>query len=72
MDCQVCETELENHGAISHGDGDISDEYGCPICDRIWVELHAIYCECDDCQSGVSKEHWLDAWDSIPYFDMNI
>lgn len=57
--CPVCGTELENSGAVSHGDGDISDEYFCPSCEEMRLEIHASYCRCDDCRDGISKWHWL-------------
>lgn len=30
--CPVCNSEMTNHGAVSYGDGDLSDEYSCDEC----------------------------------------
>ena len=57
--CPMCENALTAWGAVSHGDGDISDEYGCDYCGEPRLEIHAVVCECSDCQVGVGKEHWL-------------
>lgn len=48
--CPMCGTPLENWGAASHGDGDIFDEWGCPMCEEVIREIHASYCTCDDCR----------------------
>lgn len=30
--CEICGDEMVNYGAVSMGDGDLSDEYGCDSC----------------------------------------
>lgn len=44
-DCPNCGESLANHGAQSHGDGDIFDELYCPLCGPVY-HWHATYCEC--------------------------
>lgn len=47
--CPQCGTTLQNWGAASHGDGDIFDEWGCPLCEEVIHEIHASYCTCQRC-----------------------
>ncbi len=57
--CCMCGTTLDASGAASHGDGDIFDEYYCPSCETIRLEIHATYCECEDCLEGMSRYYQI-------------
>lgn len=49
-DCPDCSDTLFNWGAMSRGDGDIYDEWGCENyrggCGGAKYEVHASYCKC--------------------------
>lgn len=51
-ECPNCGGPLENHGAESHGDGDMYDLLVCckgePPCGPVY-EWHASYCRCERC-----------------------
>lgn len=47
--CPDCGQPLFNWGAASRGDGDIFDEIGCDLCEEVIDEIHAEYCQCEDC-----------------------
>ena len=55
-----CTKALQNHGAESHGDGDIFDLLWCPDHGPVY-HFHADYCRCRDCRYGENKLH--DVWD---------
>lgn len=62
-ECPNCGSKLHNHGAESHGDGDMYDLLVCegerdpetgemsPPCGPIY-EWHASYCRCERCVYG--------------------
>ena len=54
--CPECDCPMDCNGAMSHGYGDLADEWTCPLC-GLSYEVHTNECPCWDCQTGVSPVH---------------